>query len=97
MLWREGILELVSCGCLFFVVVVETGEPGFMGQVVMNRWRDNERQNHRNGDAADNSDRERLQHLRSGANGQGEWQHSCYRSQRRHKDGTKPTTASLNH
>ena len=58
---------------------------------------DDQRQNHRQQDAADHGNRQRFQHLRSRAHGERKRQHSGYRGERGHDDRPQPAAARLNH
>src|SRR5262249_43826027 len=73
-----------------------SGRPSFFRQEVLNRRRDDERQDHRDQDAANHRDGQRLQHLRSGAERERERQHPGHRRKRRHDDRTEPPPPRLN-
>jgi len=54
-------------------------------------------QNHRDAQAADDGDGQRLQHLRAGAQGEGQRQHSADRGNGRHDDGPQPSLGRAQH
>ena len=83
------------------------GDPRLCGLV---RWRrampreqevdqrrDDERENHGDGEAADDSDGQRLQHLRAGAESEGQRQHPADGGQSGHDDGAQAALRRVQH
>ena len=68
-----------------------------MAQVVVDCWRNNQRQDHRDQDSADHGNGERLQHLRACAQGESKWQHARDSGQRSHHDGAQAAATGLEH
>ena len=66
-------------------------------QAVVDGRRDDERQNHGDQQAADDGNSERLQHLRSRADGEGQGKHSADRCNRGHHDGAKAALGGVQH
>ena len=66
-------------------------------QVIVHRRRDDQRQHHRRDQAADHGDRQRLQHLRTGADGERQRNHAGDGRQRGHQNRPQPALAGLDH
>src|SRR5207244_6869637 len=66
-------------------------------EIEMNRGSKDEREHHGAQNAANNSDGERLEHLRALPDGKGQWEHAGNGGKSRHGNGAKTPAASLNH
>src|SRR5271157_1345960 len=84
--------RFISISSLFCFCVI-----GNVTQVKVNGWSDDQRQHHRNGNPSDYRDGERLQHLRTGAQGQCQRQHPGDGGHGRHYNRSQTASSGLNH